>query len=243
MDDYFVNAYGFDMRQLDPQLPEAARTFDTNNFLQTPTHENVACYQLHQLKLKYQKYFDALAHLTNTGQGVVIERSCYSDFVFVEAMLRAGYISKDFHRAYYEIRENVMDFLLKPHLVIYLDVPIDGVQVRIPFISEYSIYKMLTFNHYEYFQNKIKQRNAPHEVNSPALKNVNYLKDIEYFYKHEFLKDISVSSELLVYDWSNGGEVELVVEDIERIGMIMPTQQNDMLIHSLRHISLYILFI
>lgn len=32
-----------------------------------------------------------------------------------------------------------------------------------------------------------------------------------------FLKDISTHAELLVYDWSNGGEIEIIVEDIERI--------------------------
>lgn len=111
-------------------------------------------------------------------------------------MYRAGYLSKNFHRAYYEVRENVIDFLLRPHLVIYLDVPVDVVQ-----------------------QN-IKKRNLPVEVNSEVLKNVEYLKNIEHVYKYDYLKTISTHSELLVYDWSNGGEgeIDLVVDDIERIG-------------------------
>lgn len=129
MDDYFINAYGFDMRKLDPLLPVKARSFDTNDFLKDPNHINVAAYQFHMLRLKFEKYFDGLTHLLNTGQGVVIERSVYSDFVFVEAMFRAGHISRNFQRAYYEIRDNVLAFLLLPHLVIYLDVPVDGVQV------------------------------------------------------------------------------------------------------------------
>lgn len=44
------------------------------------------------------------------------------------------------------------------------------------------------------------------------------MQDIDYFYKQQYLKEISLSSELLVYDWSNGGETEIIVEDIERIG-------------------------
>lgn len=40
---------------------------------------------------------------------------------------------------------------------------------------------------------------------------------METFYKQEYLKDISIHAELLVYDWSSGGETEIVVEDIERI--------------------------
>lgn len=41
---------------------------------------------------------------------------------------------------------------------------------------------------------------------------------MEEIYKQEFLHDIASHAEILVYDWSNGGEIELVVEDIERIG-------------------------
>lgn len=44
---------------------------------------------------------------------------------------------------------------------------------------------------------------------------------MENVYKREFLKDINQHSELLVYDWTNGGEIELVVEDIERIGLFL----------------------
>lgn len=117
-------------------------------------------------------------------------------------MFRSGYISKNFHRAYFELRANVIDFLLRPHLVIYLDVPVDIVQEN------------------------IKKRNLPHEVNSEVVKNTEYLKDIEYFYKHDYLKTISNHSELLVYDWSNGGEVELVVDDIERIGEFQNKQRS-----------------
>lgn len=194
LDEYYVNYYGYDLRQFDHTLPVKARTFDTNDFLKDPRHVNVAAFQVHQMRLKYEKYFDAIAHILNTGQGVVLERSYYSDFVFVEAMFRAGYISKTFCRAYYEMRENTRVSLLQPHLVIYLDVPV-------PQVLE-----------------NIKKRNAPFEVQSEAMTNVSYLKDLEYFYKHEFLNQIGKHAELLIYDWSNGGEVELVIEDIERMG-------------------------
>lgn len=47
---------------------------------------------------------------------------------------------------------------------------------------------------------------------------------MEDVYKNDFLKDIGTHAELLVYDWSNGGEIELVVEDIENIGRILITK-------------------
>ncbi|KAK4817776.1 hypothetical protein QYF61_026999 [Mycteria americana] len=40
------------------------------------------------------QYADALEHLLATGQGVVMERSPYSDFVFLDAMFKQGYVHK-----------------------------------------------------------------------------------------------------------------------------------------------------
>lgn len=74
----------------------------------------------------------------------------------------------------------------------------------------------------EYFKNSqqnIKKRNQHNEASSPVFKDNKFLEIMENTYKRDFLKEISTHSELLVYDWSNGGEVDLVVDDIERIGM------------------------
>lgn len=54
MDAYYINPYGYNMRQLDHDLPEDTRSFDTNNFLRNPNHINVAFYQLHMYKLRYE---------------------------------------------------------------------------------------------------------------------------------------------------------------------------------------------
>lgn len=40
---------------------------------------------------------------------------------------------------------------------------------------------------------------------------------MEHIYKQQYLKDIATHAELLIYDWTAGGETEVVVEDIERI--------------------------
>lgn len=44
-----------------------------------------------------------------------------------------------------------------------------------------------------------------------------YLADLEENYKSLYLDDISKVSHLLVYDWTHGGDVEIVVEDIENL--------------------------
>lgn len=68
-------------------------------------------------------------HLFSTGQGVVLDRSAYSDLVFVETLYRLNLISRNGHRALHELREHTLIELLKPHLVIYLDVPVNTIQV------------------------------------------------------------------------------------------------------------------
>lgn len=81
---------------------------------------------------------------------------------------------------------------MRPHLAIYLDVPVSKVQEN------------------------IKKRNIPYEIKSKVF-TTEYLSAMERYYKENYLKDISTHSEILVYDWSDGGDVEVVVEDIERI--------------------------
>lgn len=82
--------------------------------------------------------------------------------------------------------------MLRPHLVIYLDVPVSKVREN------------------------IAKRGRDYEANSKALSE-KYLQDIEDNYKTKYLPEISNHAELLIYDWSDGGDVDVVVEDIERI--------------------------
>ncbi|TDG52277.1 hypothetical protein AWZ03_001107 [Drosophila navojoa] len=192
MDLIYINSYGYDMRKLDPELPPSCRSYDIKNFCADPKHPSAAAFQIRMYMLRYSQYIDALQHILSTGQGVVTERSPFSDFVFMEAMFRQGYISRGARSVYNDVRQNTIGELLKPHLVIYLDVPVDVVQKQ------------------------IKARNLEHEVKSKVFTDA-YLTDLEVIYKQQYLKDISGHAELLIYDWSAGGETEVVVEDIERI--------------------------
>lgn len=165
MNDVYINPYGFDYRQLDSQLPENAQSFDEKKFLENPKHKNAAGFQIQMLVTKFSQYIDALCHLLNTGQGVIIERSCFSDQAFVEAMFKSGFISKEARKVYYSLRTHTMPHILKPHLVIYLDVPVAKVQEN------------------------IKKRAIPYEVNSKAL-TTDYLKELERAYKEIVLPEM-----------------------------------------------------
>ncbi|XP_067005754.1 NADH dehydrogenase [ubiquinone] 1 alpha subcomplex subunit 10, mitochondrial [Anabrus simplex] len=192
MDMFYINSYNYDLRQLDTLLPESCKSYDVKSFCQNPKHENTARFQIQMYQLRYSQYIDALAHVLSTGQGVVLERCAYSDFVFVETMFKSGYISKGAKSVYYELVKNTITEIMRPHLVIYLDIPVAKVQER------------------------IKKRNVSYEVNSKVF-TPQYLTTMEEVYKQHYLKDISSHAELLVYDWSEKGDVEVVVEDIERI--------------------------
>lgn len=130
MDMFYINPYGYDMRQLDPDMPKKVKSFDVNNWLSNPKHENAAGLQLVLYKIRYEMYVNALAHLLSTGQGIVMDRCAYSDYVFLESMFASKFISPGARNAYYKVRENTIDFLMKPHLVIYLDIPPNVVKVQ-----------------------------------------------------------------------------------------------------------------
>lgn len=77
-------------------------------------------------------------------------------------------------------------------MIIYLDAPVEVVQ------------------------NNIKKRGNEWDQNSPVWSNSNYLKEIYSGFKTGFLRDIQQWSRVLVYDWSDGGDTEIVIEDIEK---------------------------
>jgi len=192
MDYILINSYGYDCRQLDDQLPEACKSYDEKDFLKNPHSIKASRFNLFKYELRYGKHIEALAHILNTGQGVIMDRSPYSDHIYTNAMAEHGLCSKTFLNFYHQVRDNSMYHLWKPHLVIYLDVPVDEVRRR------------------------IEQRNRPYEKDS-IVSSPEYLKTLEKFYKNTFLKEINNHSEVLVYDWSEVGDSEVVVEDIERV--------------------------
>ncbi|CAL4123523.1 unnamed protein product, partial [Meganyctiphanes norvegica] len=189
MDMIYINDYGFDMRKLDPQLPEDARSCDISSFLKDPNQRNAAAMQFEMYRLRLQQYIDALAHVLSTGQGVVMDRSVYSDFVFVDTMAKFGFMSKGAQNLYYECKKATASQLMRPHLCIYLDVPVDDV---------------------------LKRLEARGDAPSPFLTR-EVLSHMETVYKQQYLKEIGNHAELLIYNWSESGDAEVVVEDIERI--------------------------
>ncbi|CAB0008312.1 unnamed protein product [Nesidiocoris tenuis] len=237
MDMYYINPGGYDMRQLDDQMPDDMKSFDETKFNLDPKHRNVAGFQAWMYRLRLSRYIDALAHVlstgsqfrlnhtprtfllisnhnmnnpnfekTITGQGIVIERTPWTDGVFTDAMCDHGYISKGARFTMNELKRCTLPMLMRPHLVIYLDVPVEQVQEN------------------------IKKRNKFCEAKGKAL-TTGYLETLEDNYKTKYLPKISEHAELMIYDWGTPGDVEVVVEDIERLDLdqygLYDTKMND----------------
>ncbi|KYM98921.1 PREDICTED: NADH dehydrogenase [ubiquinone] 1 alpha subcomplex subunit 10, mitochondrial [Cyphomyrmex costatus] len=191
-DEYYINEYGYDIRTLDDRLSVGSQSCDVQKFLTNPYHPNVPMFQFHYFQLKFDQYITTLLHLLSTGQGVVLNRSFYSDYVFAKAMTNAGYMRSEALTFYHEIVDMAKLQMLRPHLIIYLDVPVNTVM------------------------EKIKKRSIPYEVNSKVLTS-EYLQDIENIYKLDYLRSIEEHSHVLIYDWTNEGDITYMVEDIETL--------------------------
>uniref|UniRef100_A0A8C5WD66 NADH:ubiquinone oxidoreductase subunit A10 n=1 Tax=Leptobrachium leishanense TaxID=445787 RepID=A0A8C5WD66_9ANUR len=121
--------------------------------------------------MRFLQYANALEHLLSTGQGAILERSPYSDFVFLDAMFKNGYIRKECVSHYNEVKGVSIDEFLPPHLAIYLDVPAADVHKKI-----------------------LEGENAAEKKVS-----LSYLQSIEDAYKTSFLPQIRLVVEDLEY--------------------------------------------
>lgn len=53
MDMIYINPYGYDMRQLDDQMPESSKSFDASNFCKNPNHRLAANFQIRMYMLRF----------------------------------------------------------------------------------------------------------------------------------------------------------------------------------------------
>ena len=95
LDELYINAVNFDYRSLNEYLSEVSHAIDEKMWYQNPHHKAAPWMMYWFFWQRYFQYIDALAHFYNTGQGVILERSPWSHFVFAEAMYKNGYLEKD----------------------------------------------------------------------------------------------------------------------------------------------------
>ncbi|KAL7077633.1 hypothetical protein ACQ4LE_003134 [Meloidogyne hapla] len=192
MNDILIDRYGNDMRKFHHLFPKRFRVPDEIMFYKDPASDQTAVMQNTIYQSRFDQYLNALAHILNTGQGVVLERSIYSDFVFVNAMREKDWISPEFFKYYHFMRKiSLQHIAFYPHLMIYLDVPIS---------------KSLE---------KIKQRGDPYEI---AAVDERYLMTIKESYK-DLIRELKRHSYILTYDWTEPEYMDVVLDDIFKLNM------------------------
>ena len=156
------------------------------------------------------KEWSPRGRLTVTGSTLKLPTSRYFYLLVLNALVLLtslsslklsfqGWISKTTRKHYFKLRDLMMCEILRPNLIVYLDAPVDVVQRKIRERAE---------------------KTHPWEKNSPVYENTGYLNHLyNDLFKKQYLQEAGIHSYVLTYDWSEGGDTEVVVEDIERMDM------------------------
>ncbi|VDO24258.1 unnamed protein product [Brugia timori] len=108
MDEVLVDRFGNDYRNYYHLFPKSFRLFDMNMFYKDPGNDETAKMRDRILRCKFDQYLNAIAHIMNTGQGVVLERTPHTDFIFANACRAKNYIGPEYFTYYYIERKNMI---------------------------------------------------------------------------------------------------------------------------------------
>ncbi|KNC56324.1 deoxyguanosine kinase [Thecamonas trahens ATCC 50062] len=78
--------------------------------------------QLWLVRQRFYTYIAALNLMAASGQGVILDRSVFSDKVFADKCREDGFISEEGYAYYMALRARMLEALPVPHVTLYLDV-------------------------------------------------------------------------------------------------------------------------
>eukprot|EP00916_Digyalum_oweni_P022948 GHVL01038067.1.p1 GENE.GHVL01038067.1~~GHVL01038067.1.p1 ORF type:complete len:345 (-),score=3.07 GHVL01038067.1:490-1371(-) len=202
----FITGDGFDLRNLNERLPPRSGFCDLETFygqsgppalLNTFGRTLLMLYYHH-----YLYYVEALEHVLNTGQGVVMERGVFSHMVFHNVLRRMGYLSANALKYLNFVYDNTVCEMWRPHLVVYVDAPLD------------------------FTRTMINKRNIAWESKSPVIQD-DFLTLMDKVYKEKYLPYMSKYSEVVSYDITDLPDWEIIVEELEGLDLDNPPFDNE----------------
>ncbi|KAM9963182.1 hypothetical protein ACTFIW_006405 [Dictyostelium discoideum] len=138
------------------------------------------------LNQRYNTFLNALQYSLENEQGVILDRSVYSDWVFAENCRSEGLISAEGFIEYNSIRDRFLSNIPIPNITLFLDVdPKQCLQ-------------------------RIQNRKRDCEQSIP----LSYLSGLDNCYKKFLIEMKSKGSNVIVLDWNNFGDINLVLNEI-----------------------------
>lgn len=205
-EEYFLaSGTGFDIRETNEQVSDKAKYWDLEMLYSAKNPKDARHFLRTQIALykgKFERYREAVDHIWNTGQGVVMIRSVFSDLAFAKALRKSGVFTAKGFQHYARIYYKTQVELISPHLFIYLDAPT------------------------QYCMEQIKKRGRPWEVNSAVLTE-KYLGDIEHVYQTDILPQFKDMSEIKTYDMTSPLDYELIFEDLNDTSLDGPKMNEE----------------
>lgn len=179
-----------------------------------PTFKSTIALQHNFYNIRWMQMRTALLHLMSTGQGVVLERSVFSDAVIGQSLYENNFLSDEAFRFYLrDLVPNTIAELWRPHVMIYLDKsPEDCLKT-------------------------IKEEGKSYEKESKVY-NLEFLKSMDTNYKKNFLPGMKNELHVLTYN-SSDARASRAVEDLEVLDFDDQTKFNDWRIRKETTINTY----
>lgn len=147
--------------------------------------------QIYMLRRRYRVYLAALKHIVETGEGAVLDRSIFSDWVFAEKNRLDGNIDSEGFWYYTQLRAKMLEQLPYPHFTVYLDVAPGVCHERI---------------------HGVRKRAAEVDSGIP----LEYLQGLDTCYQL-FLREMRAQGSTIVsFDWANFGSVDQIKSEMVR---------------------------
>lgn len=194
-DDLFKLENGFDLRELNDQLPLHLQFADFESLYKQPDPSKLpGIGRTHILlyRARYLRYAEAMSHVLNTGQGCVMVGGVHQEIAYARLLWKLKYFPREVYNYYRVMRDNSIVELWKPHVIVHYDAPVSMLRER------------------------INERNAPGEVNSPVFTD-EYIQNIRAEIKRNHF-DLRRNVEILKFD-ARGLDMDIMVEKLEMLNL------------------------